>query len=252
MRPFIQELPRHYRRSIPDEELQRVLWQAAARAEADLDFTLEQLFASTASGWGLALWEEAYGLRREPGQTEALRRLRVLAKLRGTSPSTLEQIQAIAQTFAFWRAEVREFPREARFEVWFLDVEEGLEQRETMRAAVNERKPAHLAWHMGEAFRPVAFQTEERADLFRLNVRAAFSNLRGTVLLSGARPLDGSWLLNQRAPGIGFPHMAIRLSVQNKNRLDGQVIRNTMWRLDGTNRMDGRKKLNAGIFKEEF
>ena len=55
MKPFIQELPRHYGRSPQDTELQRVLELMVAQAEADKDFTLEQLFPSTASGWGLEI-----------------------------------------------------------------------------------------------------------------------------------------------------------------------------------------------------
>lgn len=65
MKPLIQELPEHYQVSSQDAELQRVLTLLAEDAEAALDFTLDQLFPSTASGWGLALWED--GLRHPPG-----------------------------------------------------------------------------------------------------------------------------------------------------------------------------------------
>lgn len=252
MKPFIQELPRHYGRSPQDVELQRVLGLMAARAESDLDFTLDQFFASTASGWGLALWEDAFGLQREPGQTEELRRLRVLAKLRGTGPSTPEELRAIAQAFAPWWAEVVEFPREYRFEVRFRDVEETLTRRDALRAAVNERKPAHLAWFLVEEYLPMSFRTEGRANVVRVKFRETFTNTRGAVLLSGTRPLNGSWTLDQRLPGMGFPRMEIGLSVRNRERLGGWTVRDTMWRLNGANRLDGRKRLNAGIFKEEF
>ena len=91
MRPLIQELPEHYRTSPQDAELQRVLSLLAEQAEAGMTFTLDQLFPSTASGWGLALWESAYGIQPEAGQTEARRRERVLAKVKGAGVSTPEK-----------------------------------------------------------------------------------------------------------------------------------------------------------------
>lgn len=145
MTPFIQELPRHYRRSPQDAELQRVLERMATQAEADKDFALEQLFPSTASGWGLALWEAAYGIQREPGQNDEQRRGRILAKIKGTGPALPEVIRAIAQCFSSYSVEVKNFPAEYRFELWYQGIRP-VERMDALRAAVNERKPAHLAW----------------------------------------------------------------------------------------------------------
>lgn len=145
MTPFIQELPHHYRRSPQDVELQRVLERMAAQAEADKEFTLEQLFPSTASGWGLDLWEAAYGLVREPDQTDEQRRTRVLAKIKGTGPALPEVIRAIAQCFSPNPVELVNVPAEYRFELWYLGIRP-VERLDALRAAVNERKPAHLDW----------------------------------------------------------------------------------------------------------
>ena len=40
MKPLIEELPRHYQRSAPDAELQRVLSLLVEQAQADEEFTL--------------------------------------------------------------------------------------------------------------------------------------------------------------------------------------------------------------------
>lgn len=146
MKPFIQELPRHYGRSPQDAELQRVLENMAARAEADKDFTLEQLFPSTASGWGLAIWEDAYGLRREAGQTERQRRARVLAKIKGVSTTTVERIRGIAQVFSPSRVEVEERSAESYFIIWYVETIGEIDNKEDLVAIINELKPAHLAW----------------------------------------------------------------------------------------------------------
>ena len=146
MKPFIQELPRHYGRRPQDAELQRVLENMAGRGEVDKDFTLEQLFPSTASGWGLALWEDAYGLRREAGQTERQRRARVLAKIKGVSTTTVERIRGIAQVFSISRVEVEERSAESRFIIWYVETIGEINNKEDLVAIINELKPAHLAW----------------------------------------------------------------------------------------------------------
>ena len=62
MTPIEQLLPALYRQTSEDTELQRVLTWMLERAERDKNFTLDQLFPSTTSGWGLELWERAWGI----------------------------------------------------------------------------------------------------------------------------------------------------------------------------------------------
>lgn len=146
MNHFIDELPRHYQRSPQEAELQRVLEALVRRAEADQEFTLAQLFPGTASGWGLELWERAYGLSPEAGQTEAQRRAKILAKIKGTGTSTLKQLQDIAACFSPGPVEVTEQSGENRFTVCFVGTIGEIEGKESLTAIINERKPAHLAW----------------------------------------------------------------------------------------------------------
>lgn len=153
MRPFIQELPRHYGRSPQDAELQRVLELMAARAEADKDFTLEQLFPSTASGWGLKLWEKAYGLRPEAGQTERQRRERVIAKIRGSGTSTLERIKAVARAFSPGTVDAVDHSREYCFELIFSGHPGEMPDVAALALAIREMKPAHLDFIVSMAIR---------------------------------------------------------------------------------------------------
>lgn len=146
MRPLIQELPEHYRTSPQDAELQRVLSLLAEQAEAGMTFTLDQLFPSTASGWGLALWESAYGIQPEAGQTEAQRRERVLAKVKGAGVSTPEKLLALARCFSSFPAELEQFPAEYRFLIWFTGTVSPVDQERMLQAMIDELKPAHLAW----------------------------------------------------------------------------------------------------------
>ena len=146
MRTLIEELPRHYQRSPQDTELQRVLTALAEQTRVDLDFTLAQLIPSTASGWGLALWETAYGLRAESGISEAERRARVLAKIQGTGMTTVSKILAIAGQFSESPVTVEEDYAGYTFTIWYTDTLGPLEDLAGLAAIINELKPAHLAW----------------------------------------------------------------------------------------------------------
>jgi len=202
MTPFIRELPRHYRRSPQDAELQRVLENMAARAEADKDFTLEQLFPSTASGWGLELWEAAYGLPREPGQTEEQRRAGILAKVKGVGPSTPELLKSIAQCFSPYPVELVEYPAEYRFELWYVGTIGTIGRPEGLRAAVNERKPAHLDWSFGyrETCRAGCYagMAPREAETFILRQRSKQWPRYTVPVYGGVRPRAGeTFILRQ-------------------------------------------------------
>ena len=76
MTELIRELPGHYGRSPQDAELQRVLGLLADQLQADKELTLRQLHPSTASGWGLELWERAWGIPLDRTQSDQQRRAR--------------------------------------------------------------------------------------------------------------------------------------------------------------------------------
>ena len=118
---LITQLPQHYQISPQDAELQRVLGLLAGQLQADRELTLEQLYPSTASGWGLELWERAYGLP--------------VAKLQG-----------IAEAFSDSAVEILELFDQYRFEIWYTETIGPITHPEDLAAIVNELKPAHLEW----------------------------------------------------------------------------------------------------------
>lgn len=148
MTPIEQLLPQLYRQTPEDAELQRVLTEMLARAERDKDFTLEQLFPSTTSGWGLELWERAWGIPVDRTLSDARRRDRILAKVKGTGTTTLEVIRAIAESFSPYPVEVVEEAALYRFVIWYLGTIGEVENKEDLIAAINEVKPAHLDWEV--------------------------------------------------------------------------------------------------------
>ena len=157
MTDLMEQLPRHYRRSPQDRELQRVLGLLARQLEEDRDLTLAQLHPSTAGGWGLELWERAYGLAVDPSLDEERRRSRILAKVKGTGVTTVDRLRGIAQAFSTSAVEIVELFAQYRFEIWFTQTIGPIGHPEDLAAVVNELKPAHLAWAV--RYR----QTQERA-----------------------------------------------------------------------------------------
>lgn len=148
MTPIEQLLPALYRQTSEDTELQRVLTLMLEQAERDKDFTLEQLFPSTTSGWGLELWERAWGIPVDRTLSDQRRRDRILAKVKGTGTTTLEVIKSIAESFAPYPVEVVEESALYKFVVWYLGTIGEVEHKQDLIDAINELKPAHLQWEI--------------------------------------------------------------------------------------------------------
>lgn len=143
---LITQLPRHYQNSSQDAELQRVLGVLADQLQADRDLTLEQLYPSTASGWGLELWERAYGIAVDYTLGEERRRSRILAKVKGTGVTTVDRLRGIAEAFSNSKVEILELFDQYRFEIWYTDTIGPIANPEDLAEIVNELKPAHLEW----------------------------------------------------------------------------------------------------------
>ena len=148
MTELIRELPAHYAHSPQDAELQRVLGLLVDQLQADKARTLRQLHPSTASGWGLELWERAYGIAVDDTQPEERRRARVLAKVKGVGVTTVERLLGIASAFSASAVEIVEFFDQYRFEIWYTETIGPIQSPEDLAAIVNELKPAHLAWEV--------------------------------------------------------------------------------------------------------
>lgn len=255
MTPFIQELPRHYQRSPQDAELQRVLEHMSVQAEIDKDFSLEQLFPSTASGWGLALWEAAYGLQREPEQTEEQRRACILAKIKQVGPSTPELIRSIAQYFSPYLVKLTEFPAEYRFELRYRGtlVPWPVERPGELRTAVNERKPAHLAFDIILELTSRPFVETPGYLIFRRFTMAwAVSNRRSGYHFDGSAHFGNDILFNQADEGVSLRSYGARISAKHAECLNGIITMDNWRTFDSEIRFDGARSFNAYIKEEEL
>ena len=147
MSMLIDRLPEYYRASPPVAELERVLsleTDSLKQAERDV---LAQLWVDSAT-WGLDLWEAWVGLTVDRTSLYSYRRGRIKAKLRGQGATTAETIADVVASFGYQpeQVSVAEHPAQNSFEVVLSDLAVIPEDLSGPTAAVNEIKPAHLAW----------------------------------------------------------------------------------------------------------
>lgn len=116
------------------------------------DGLMEQLNVATAT-WGLKAWERALGLDVDISKPVEYRRTRILSKLRGQGTTTVAMIRNVAESFSNGAVDVIEHPAEYRFEIKFVGTLGIPPNMDDLTAAIEEIKPAHLAYDYIIVFR---------------------------------------------------------------------------------------------------
>jgi hypothetical protein len=144
--PLVDLLPEFYKGVTPVEKLQEAFDYWIDRLKADRDALLLQLNVHTA-GWGLALWEQQLGLPTDATKSEEFRRTRILSKLRGAGTTTKDMVKAVAESFSNGLVDVIEHPpEEFAFDIKFVGTIGIPPNIDDLTAALNDIKPAHLAY----------------------------------------------------------------------------------------------------------
>ncbi len=130
------------------EEMQEIYdtegYEIGAAHEKSED-NAKQWYVSTAT-WGLALWENVYGIATNFSLSHEQRREIILAKMRGQGTTTVEMIKNAAEAFSGGEVEVVEDNGNYHFIVRFIGI---LGIPRNMQAFINmleELKPAHLRY----------------------------------------------------------------------------------------------------------
>lgn len=126
-------------------QLQDSISGELGKLQFHLDDLLDQFFVETAT-WGLDLWERFLGLGTDRTKSYERRREIVKAKLRGAGTSTKAMIKNAAEAFSGGDVEVIEHALEYRFEVQFIGVKGIPQNMLGLTQAIEEIKPAHLAF----------------------------------------------------------------------------------------------------------
>ena len=152
MTDLIDYLPEHYKNSPEVCELQNAFQKWTDKMRADRNDMFEQFIASSAT-WGLSLWVKALGIETDISRPYAFRRSRVESKLRGLGTTTKAMIKNVAESFSYGEVDVVEYSTEYRFDVVFVGTIGIPPNMDDLTAAIDEIKPAHLAYEYIIVFR---------------------------------------------------------------------------------------------------
>lgn len=138
-------LPPHYHHSPEVSEFQTAVGVEVEKAQTAAADLLLQLNVDTAT-WGLGLWEDAYGIPRDVTKPYDFRRSQIKSKRRSAGTTTVSMIKNVAESFSNGEVEVTEHNSEYRFDVKFVGVHGIPPSIADLSAAIDEIKPAHLAY----------------------------------------------------------------------------------------------------------
>jgi len=142
---LIDLLPDYYKNSAQVVELQGAFEHWTDAMLAAKENMLAQLNVVTAT-WGLTIWENALGLTTDVSKPDDYRRTRIMSKLRGQGTTTKAMIKNVAESFSNGEVTILEYNNESRFEVKFTGTLGIPPNMDDLTAAIEEIKPAHLAY----------------------------------------------------------------------------------------------------------
>ena len=237
-----------------------------------------QLNPNTAT-WGLAFWEQAFGIIVNENKPLELRRSAVIGKLRGIGVVTAEMLRSMAEAFTHSLVTVTDMPRESagwfRFEL--LDIPAFLSE---LRDALLEVMPAHLDFTLEGVLPTVLTEKQPEFSLYRFTQRFAISSLwympparfDGSIRFDaelqtvrfdgGARfdgasqfgifpPVEGSYLFDQAytlTHWTGFTVSTAMPPVQE--RVGATLTIDNLYSFDGSVSFNGARRFDASITQE--
>lgn len=143
-RRMLETMPAYYRDSPQANAILGGQATEIARRQAEADDLLEQMLVTNAT-WSLERYEEIFAIKNNPSRTLQERRDLIIAKMRGASPTTLETLRDTVNAFApNDNAEVK--LDNPRYTIYADIPADGTLNLGNMYGAVNEIKPAHLAF----------------------------------------------------------------------------------------------------------
>ena len=127
------------------EKMQRAFQPSVDALPTAFGDFINQLFVGTAT-WGLDYFERDLGLLSNNNLSIAQRRERIVARLMGTGVTTVAVVLDIAETLSGKECVVAEHPENYSFDIEFLGKPGSPVNIDTICSAVDEIKPAHLAY----------------------------------------------------------------------------------------------------------
>ncbi|NFN14590.1 DUF2313 domain-containing protein [Clostridium botulinum] len=137
LKDYVSPFPRNLLSKVYEEQQKQV-----DSTNADIQDLINQCFIETAT-WGLDTWEKELGIQNNINYSYAIRRSRILAKLKGQGTTTIEAIKNICKSFVE-DVEVIEHNQEYYFEINLLSHKGFPSGFDTLYDSIREVKPSHL------------------------------------------------------------------------------------------------------------
>lgn len=134
-----------YGNSAEVESIQDGYQAAMDQLSTDTEDVAAQLCVNTAADWGLKLWEAFLGIKTDSTMDEQTRREAIKAKLRGAGTTTVAMIENVAESYTNGEVDVTEDAPNYRFIITFTSQHGRPPGLESLKAAIEDIKPAHLA-----------------------------------------------------------------------------------------------------------
>ena len=138
-------LPKRHQKCAETKKVQEAISKEFNELVNSYDNMLLQLFVSTATEEGLSIWEKMYGLIPDSIDVD-YRRSRIMSKMRGSGTTTAQMIKKVCEAFYGGKVEIIENFNDYSFDVVFKDSIGTPPNLNDMTAAIEEIKPAHLAF----------------------------------------------------------------------------------------------------------
>lgn len=142
---LMRQMPGYYQTSRVISSLSGAQAQELSNLEQHITNVFCQFFVDTAD-YTLSRWEQELGLDVNSKLDVSFRRSRILSKLRGQGTVTVRLIKSVAESFSNAESEIIENPAEYKFVVKFVGTKGIPPNMDDLRAALEDCKPAHLAF----------------------------------------------------------------------------------------------------------
>lgn len=137
-------MPVDYALSDEVVEIEEAIQGSLETAQAGTDDLQNQMFVDDAT-WGLSDWETELGIYPDNLMSDADRRARIKAKLRGKGTTTVAFLKNLAESFANGEVNITEHNDQYSFDVEFVSIIGIPSDLDSLKRAIEEAKPAHLA-----------------------------------------------------------------------------------------------------------
>jgi uncharacterized protein YmfQ (DUF2313 family) len=145
-------LPPVYDDNATMQELQNILTTDISAMASNFDGMINECFVHTASKL-LSRYESIYGLQVDVSKSDAFRRERIQAKIRGVGTTTKQMIEQVAAAYSNGEVEVIEDTANHSFKIKFVGTKGLPPNMVDLTLTIEEIKPAHLAFTFEYVYR---------------------------------------------------------------------------------------------------